>query len=358
MDDALKNHFHKAVTLPRGWQENFFKNEAGEQLRYGYAPPAGDKKGTIVLTHGYGESLDLYFETVKRFQKLGFAVWAMDWHGHGKSDRDDPFQQDLPSATGLERHVKDLDHFVTNIVRHDKKTPLNLVSHSMGGHISMLYLSKHPDRFDSAIMSAPFFDIYRHGLPKSMRPIVKFLFNAAAKLGLKNKPIPSVEGLLRQAYQKRSGIKDKVGAKAKPRSAVRYTLQDENAWSKLKRPSVGWIAAAYKTSDKILDPDFIRTVKTPILMGSAGLEDIVCNDAIDYIDKLLGDQVRHVKLDGATHNLWHETGPEYQTWWRETVSFLNKIAQTYRQNVKPAESIELPEETNDNLDPGPERRMA
>src|SRR5262249_47516518 len=149
----------------------YFINQFKNRLRYGYAPAHGtDKKGTVILTHGYGEFIELYYQAIQEYQHMGFDVWAMDFYGFGKSGRDDPKNPHRPSTKGLLRNARDLDFFVHHIVRRVSDKPLIMSTHSMGGHIGLLYLERHQGVFDTAIMSSLMFDIFRFGLPWYTRP--------------------------------------------------------------------------------------------------------------------------------------------------------------------------------------------
>ena len=43
------------------------------------------EKGGIILVHGLGEHSGRYGKLIKMVNDAGFAVYAFNWHGHGKS---------------------------------------------------------------------------------------------------------------------------------------------------------------------------------------------------------------------------------------------------------------------------------
>ena len=120
-----------------------FINDDGKKIRYGHAEPDGDKKGTVVLTTGYADFTEAYFETIQDFLDRGFAVWMMDWQGQGGSERyyDNPR---IPSPDGPINNIRDLHHFRNNVVKADDDKPVFLASHSMGGQMSLHYIKEHP----------------------------------------------------------------------------------------------------------------------------------------------------------------------------------------------------------------------
>ena len=72
------------------------------------------------------------------FSKKGFAVYAMNWRGHGQSEGREDFK-----SHGLMDYYTDLEHVVTFIKERTGKEPI-LVGHSTGGVLTQIYLSKHP----------------------------------------------------------------------------------------------------------------------------------------------------------------------------------------------------------------------
>ncbi len=323
----LKKAWEAAAKPPEGWQGNlFFYNKLGQKIRYGHAPAIGDKKGTIVLTHGYGEHIDLYYETIKKYQKMGYEVWGMDWQGHGLSERDNPDDPLTPGTNGLLRQTQDLDFFVSNLVktRHDPKTPLIMSTHSMGGHIGLLYLKKHPGVFDGAVMSAPMYDIYRLGMGHWARSSVKTLFNAASRIGLANTCVPTAEAISKSLGRLGRRFANIFNRPASMRGELRELVRELTPDAKLARPTFGWVAAAYKTIDTSLEEDFLKSIKTPILIGSAENEDLVDNEAHERAARLMKN-VKHVMIANAHHGLWFENDGPFTEWWKNIESFVSKL---------------------------------
>lgn len=323
----LKKAF-EATSAPPGWQGDlFFYNRIGQKIRYGYAPAQGERKGSVVLTHGYGEHIDLYYETIKKYQDMGYDVWGMDWQGHGFSEHSDPKDPMKPSSSGMLRHTRDLDFFVNNIVKteHDPDTPLIMSTHSMGGHIGLLYLKKYPGVFDAAVMSAPMFDIYRVGLGGWARPLVKLAFNIASNfLGLRDIQVPDAEwavGLFSRIGKGLSNIFN-------PRTSTRYKLRDLikelTPEANIGRPTFGWIAEAYNTIDLAMKDDFLKSIKTPILIGSAEHEDLVDNAAHERAASLM-PHAEHVTIKGAGHGLWFSDDGPFNEWWNKIAGFVSKV---------------------------------
>lgn len=108
----------------------------------------GDK--TILLLHGYLETLYVYSEFIELLQKQ-FRVIAVDLPGHGLS--------------GSHKEVNTMDFsaaVVEEVVRNVCKvtTPVYIAGHSMGGYVAQACIKNYPDVFCGLILlnSTPFAD--------------------------------------------------------------------------------------------------------------------------------------------------------------------------------------------------------
>lgn len=311
-DITLADCFNGFAGPPPGWSGDlFYENAHGREIRYGYAPAQGDPRGTVVLTHGYGEHIELYFDSIRHYQNRGFNVYAMDWHGHGKSGRDDPDDPREPSSDGLAHHVDDLHDFVESKVDHDPaKGPMIMSTHSMGGHIGMLYLQKHPDTFDSAVMSAPMFDIFRLELSQGWRSPIRWAFNAANAVGMGSIHMPKIQKSLDVLNSSVRSIQDVV--EKGWRRAFGDEIRKRHPDAQIESPTIRWIKNSFSTTDELLAPENLAKVKAPILVASAGLEDLVDNNT----HKKVADAVngKHIHIEDARHGLWFNNGDHYQQW--------------------------------------------
>ncbi|MEO8200801.1 MAG: alpha/beta hydrolase [Gemmatimonadota bacterium] len=102
----------------------------------------GQGDTTLVLIHGYGESL-LAFRGIIGPLARHFRVNAIDLPGSGLSER--------PASFALDSIVDDLSDFL------DRSTdgPVVLVGHSMGGEIAAALALKRPDRIVRLVLIAP-----------------------------------------------------------------------------------------------------------------------------------------------------------------------------------------------------------
>jgi lysophospholipase len=324
---SLTQTFNRLDYQPPGWRESYFTNQYHHELRYAFAPATtAEKKGTVVLTHGYGEFIDLYYLAIKEYQKMGFDVWAMDFYGFGKSGRDDPSRPTNPSTKGMLRHVRDLDFFIKNIVQKNEGKPLLMNTHSMGGHIGLLYLQRHPGVFDGAVMSSPLFDIYRLGLSIICRPFIRAIFNVASVLGFKDTPVPETPALMNKINRVGGALMDKKHGGL--REAFNQMMRLHTPDARVERPTFGWIAKAFNTIVRSTKTSELKKVTIPMLIGSAGVESLVDVSTHEKAARVMKDATL-IKLPTALHGLWFEDDNNYNLWLKNVKAFVGRVTLNY-----------------------------
>jgi alpha-beta hydrolase superfamily lysophospholipase len=182
------------------------------------------------------------------------------------------------------------------------------------------------------------FDIARLGLSPSWRGAMKFIFDAAAKTPLANVQLPGdfkvLNWLTGIANNRESG--DEPNIRAEWNDAARRKYAD----LQIDRPTFGWVSSAYRTIEPSLKDSFLKAVKTPMLIGSAGQDNLVDNAAHSRVAKTApAAEVLH--LPTAHHSLWFENNGNYQSWTDRIDGFLDRIAPA-RQAAAPPAAIPAP----------------
>ncbi|WP_370262335.1 alpha/beta fold hydrolase [Limnobacter sp.] len=101
----------------------------------------------IVMVHGWmdvGASFQFVVDALQR----EYRVIAPDWRGFGKSQW--PVQQGVPGARSywFADYLADLDALLDH---YSPDAPVNLVGHSMGGNVAMMYAGVRPGRVASVV---------------------------------------------------------------------------------------------------------------------------------------------------------------------------------------------------------------
>ncbi len=128
--------------------EGTFKTSDGLELYYQSWLPDGAPRATFAVVHGYGEHSGRYLNPVNYFTPRGYAFYAYDLRGHGKS----------PGPRGyinrFEEYLADTDSFM-KLVHEKQSGTVFLLGHSLGGLISANYAPDHPE-LPGLILSSPF----------------------------------------------------------------------------------------------------------------------------------------------------------------------------------------------------------
>lgn len=111
--------------------------------------PDGEMKAVLLLVHGLGEHSGRYTNHVNYFVPRGYAIYALDHLGHGKSAGGREVIDDFSDFT----HTLAIFHRMVKEWQPDK--PIFILGHSMGGLITCTYLLEHQAEFQGAILSAP-----------------------------------------------------------------------------------------------------------------------------------------------------------------------------------------------------------
>ena len=126
-------------------------------------------KANVILTTGLFETFLKYNELIKHLYDRGFSVYTYDHQCQGMSGRWLPEVQDV-YIHSFEDYVDDFVYFVTTISKQQQnnsgsgsssnnstsaRLPVYLVSHSMGGLIASVAMSRDATLISRAVLSAP-----------------------------------------------------------------------------------------------------------------------------------------------------------------------------------------------------------
>ncbi|KAE8714816.1 Ribosomal L29 family protein [Hibiscus syriacus] len=135
------------------YDEEYILNSRGLKLfTCKWVPVKEEPKGLIFICHGYAMECSITMNsTAIRLVKAGFAVYGIDYEGHGKS-------------SGLQGYISTFDNvvddcstFFTQICekRENKRKMRILLGESMGGAVLLMIHRKKPEYWDGAVLVAP-----------------------------------------------------------------------------------------------------------------------------------------------------------------------------------------------------------
>ncbi|HPE11615.1 MAG: lysophospholipase [Actinobacteria bacterium] len=132
-------------------EETTHMTSGGAELYRQTWRPDDAPRAVLVLIHGLGEHSGRYGHLAQRFTDAGFAVFAMDLRGHGKSSGG---RGDLR----INDAVSDVADLVADASSEYPGLPVFLYGHSLGGLISMTYAVQRQPDITGLVASAPALD--------------------------------------------------------------------------------------------------------------------------------------------------------------------------------------------------------
>ena len=111
--------------------------------------PVGDVRAVLVFVHGFTEHSGRYEELAEALVDRGFAVWAMDLRGHGRSEGCPIYCHDFYD------YLDDLELLLDRVRKEHARQPLFLMGHSMGAAVVLLAALREEMRASGVVASAP-----------------------------------------------------------------------------------------------------------------------------------------------------------------------------------------------------------
>jgi acylglycerol lipase len=101
----------------------------------------------LLVVHGLAEHSSRYGNVVDYFVPRGYAVYALDHRGHGRSGGQRAYVERFDDY-----HV-DLKTFFDMVRNWHPDAKIFMIGHSMGGTISLAYALRHQDELDGLLLS-------------------------------------------------------------------------------------------------------------------------------------------------------------------------------------------------------------
>jgi acylglycerol lipase len=138
--------------------------------------PEGDPRAIVVIAHGASEHSSRYAHVADRLVSAGYAVYALDHRGHGRSEGK------RAQLDRLDHVIADLRAFVDLAAGRHPGVPVYLLGHSMGGAISIAYAVRHEDTLAGLVLSDPVAD--PHAANAVTRALSRVISTIAPDLGV------------------------------------------------------------------------------------------------------------------------------------------------------------------------------
>jgi alpha-beta hydrolase superfamily lysophospholipase len=134
-------------------QETQFSFSAADAaLIAGYRWPSERKRAVVQIAHGMGEHAGRYRRFAGALVAAGYAVYANDHRGHGRTAPSSQALGDFGQA-GFAALVSDMAALTRLIMTVHPGCPVILLGHSMGSFAAQLYLLEHASLLGGVILS-------------------------------------------------------------------------------------------------------------------------------------------------------------------------------------------------------------
>jgi acylglycerol lipase len=130
-----------------GQRQSSFAGAGGVEIYWRAWCPHAEPDGAVVISHGAAEHSGRYAHVAARLTSEGYAVYALDHRGHGRS------QGPRALIDRIDNAVADLDRLVGLAASEHAGAPVFLLGHSMGATISLPYAIRHQQRLAGLILT-------------------------------------------------------------------------------------------------------------------------------------------------------------------------------------------------------------
>ena len=133
-------------------------------------------RGVVIIVHGFGEHSGRYGHVARRLVAEGYATFALDHRGHGRSEGPRAVIDRLADA------ISDIDRLVVLAGDAHPGLPVFMLGHSMGGLLAVQYALEHQDRLAGLLLSGALAAL--DAAPAPARLIARMLSVIAPRMGL------------------------------------------------------------------------------------------------------------------------------------------------------------------------------
>lgn len=135
---------------------------------YRWLPP-GPCRGAVQIAHGLAEHAGRYARLAEALNAAGYAVYANDHRGHGKTCQNKGQLGALAQRNGWRLAMDDLWAVNRRIAAEQPGKPIFLLGHSMGATMAQQFIGEHGESLAGVVLSAP------NGAPTPLAAIGRFI---------------------------------------------------------------------------------------------------------------------------------------------------------------------------------------
>ncbi|WZZ82565.1 hypothetical protein YC2023_103137 [Brassica napus] len=290
------------------YEEEYIRNSRGVELfACRWVPSSSSPRALIFLCHGYGmECSGFMSECGIRLASAGYAVFGMDYEGHGRSKGARCYIKKFSDI------VNDCYDYYTSISAQEKYRGKGrfLYGESMGGAVALLLHKKDPSFWNGALLVAPMCKISEKVKP---HPVVINLLTRVEEIIPKWKIVPTkdvIDAAFKDPVKREEIRNNKLIYQDKPRlktalEMLRTSMNLEDTLHEITLP----FFVLHGEADTVTDPEISKALfeKASTLFCSRPMEE---DTNVSYA--MLTSRytvLRNCLLGGKTEEEEFNTGP-------------------------------------------------
>mgnify|MGYP003329238694 CR=1 FL=1 len=290
-------------------QKNLLNEDTSLNTEHYYLSQDAPSDTVVLYMTGQGDAISMYSFLALDFQQAFHSdVFMYDVRGQGKSSGP------RCHVDHYDQHVKDLE-VILLYLEAQKYKKIHIISHSMGGLISALYVQEKPlGSIKTLTLIAPFFGLaggsFYKGFVKKSASLVSNTFNYGTLKVVPFNPVPFFSS-------SQSNIIT--------HDPEYFSIFNSNP-NKCGVPSFSWVMASMQAQEKL--SSYEKAPEIPLLMMTAGDDAVVSTKAA----KKQCEEWGKIKAGSC---LYHEFAGKRHGLVYETEQVRNEIRQLIGQHINP-----------------------
>jgi alpha-beta hydrolase superfamily lysophospholipase len=130
-------------------QTEIHQSPTGSKINLYSLLPLGEARAVVHITHGMAEHSKRYSRFALELTAAGFAVFAHDMRGHGRTIADDAPQGVFAKSDGFNKVLEDQNEIINLIKERLPNKPVICFGHSLGSIINLNFALKYPNQVNA-----------------------------------------------------------------------------------------------------------------------------------------------------------------------------------------------------------------
>ncbi|ACD54172.1 lysophospholipase [Clostridium botulinum] len=276
-----------------------------------------NSKGTIVISHGFTETLEKYKEMIYYFLNKGYSVYGIEHRGHGRSGSLGVVDESQIHIEDFNLYVSDFKSFIDDIVKPEiGSQKLFLFAHSMGGAIGTKFLEEYPGYFDAAILSAPMLEVNTGSVPSFLAKSISWI---CTNISLGHKYAPT-----QKPYSNEYNLEDSCTS-SEARYKYYYDIQSSNKEFQRGGSSFSWLNSSLDITKEITKKENASKVEIPVLLFQAEKDTYVKPKGQNEFSQY-APNCKLILMVGSKHEVYREKDGILK-------AYLNQVFDFYNDNL-------------------------